>query len=137
MCLDFFDSPPFSNRKKQLVCWFPALGRAGTWAGRHRDIFPYTEHVGPVLYKVQEGGLQNGHDESGSNHSRLSHACLFEEQFLTEGKLYFRKMKPLILSQPDMSSWRLGEPVDCLQAFVRRVGLFHEQGADPGGYGRP
>lgn len=34
-----------------------------------------------------------------------------EERFLTDGKLDFRKMKPLILSQPDTSYWRLGEPV--------------------------
>jgi flavin reductase (DIM6/NTAB) family NADH-FMN oxidoreductase RutF len=34
-----------------------------------------------------------------------------EERFLTGGKLDFRKMKPLILSQPDTSYWRLGEPV--------------------------
>ena len=34
-----------------------------------------------------------------------------EERFLTDGKLDFRKMKPLILSQPDTSYWRLGEQV--------------------------
>jgi flavin reductase (DIM6/NTAB) family NADH-FMN oxidoreductase RutF len=34
-----------------------------------------------------------------------------EEKFLTDGKLDFRKMKPLILSQPDTSYWRLGEPI--------------------------
>jgi flavin reductase (DIM6/NTAB) family NADH-FMN oxidoreductase RutF len=34
-----------------------------------------------------------------------------EESFLTDGKLDFRKMKPLILSQPDTSYWKLGEPV--------------------------
>jgi flavin reductase (DIM6/NTAB) family NADH-FMN oxidoreductase RutF len=34
-----------------------------------------------------------------------------EERFLTDGKMDFRKMKPLILSQPDTSYWRLGEPV--------------------------
>ena len=34
-----------------------------------------------------------------------------EESFLTDGKLDFKKMKPLILSQPDTSYWRLGEPV--------------------------
>jgi flavin reductase (DIM6/NTAB) family NADH-FMN oxidoreductase RutF len=33
-----------------------------------------------------------------------------EERFLSEGKLDFEKMKPLILSQPDTSYWRLGEP---------------------------
>ena len=34
-----------------------------------------------------------------------------EERFLTDGKLDFRKMKPLILSQQDTSYWSLGEPV--------------------------
>ena len=34
-----------------------------------------------------------------------------EEGFLTDGKLDFRKMKPLILSQPDTAYWCLGEPV--------------------------
>jgi flavin reductase (DIM6/NTAB) family NADH-FMN oxidoreductase RutF len=34
-----------------------------------------------------------------------------EERFLTNGKLDFKKMKPLILSQPDTSYWRLGEQV--------------------------
>ena len=34
-----------------------------------------------------------------------------EERFLTDGKLDFRKMKPLILSQPDTSYWGLGEQV--------------------------
>jgi flavin reductase (DIM6/NTAB) family NADH-FMN oxidoreductase RutF len=34
-----------------------------------------------------------------------------EEKFLTDGKLDFRKMKPLILSQPDTSYWSLGEPI--------------------------
>jgi flavin reductase (DIM6/NTAB) family NADH-FMN oxidoreductase RutF len=34
-----------------------------------------------------------------------------EERFLTDGKLDFKKMKPLILSQPDTAYWRLGEPV--------------------------
>ena len=33
-----------------------------------------------------------------------------EERFLTDGKLDFKKMKPLILSQPDTSYWRLKEP---------------------------
>ena len=33
-----------------------------------------------------------------------------EERFLSDGKLDFTKMKPLILSQPDTSYWRLGEP---------------------------
>ena len=34
-----------------------------------------------------------------------------EERFLTDGKLDFKKMKPLILSQTDTSYWRLGEQV--------------------------
>jgi flavin reductase (DIM6/NTAB) family NADH-FMN oxidoreductase RutF len=34
-----------------------------------------------------------------------------EGRFLTDGKLDFRKTKPLILSQPDTSYWGLGEPV--------------------------
>jgi len=34
-----------------------------------------------------------------------------EERFLTDGKMDFRKIKPLILSQPDTSYWSLGEPV--------------------------
>ena len=34
-----------------------------------------------------------------------------EEKFLTDGKMDFKKMKPLILSQPDTSYWSLGEPV--------------------------
>ena len=34
-----------------------------------------------------------------------------EEIFLTDGKLDFNKMNPLVLSQQDTSYWRLGEPV--------------------------
>ena len=34
-----------------------------------------------------------------------------EKRFLTNGKLDFRKMEPLILSQPDTSYWSLGEPL--------------------------
>jgi len=34
-----------------------------------------------------------------------------EEKFMTDGKLDFRKMKPLILSQPNTSYWRLGKQV--------------------------
>ncbi len=34
-----------------------------------------------------------------------------EERFLTDGKLDLRKMKPLILSQPDTSYWSLWEPI--------------------------
>ena len=33
-----------------------------------------------------------------------------EERFLSDGKCDFEKMKPLILSQPDTTYWRLGEP---------------------------
>jgi flavin reductase (DIM6/NTAB) family NADH-FMN oxidoreductase RutF len=34
-----------------------------------------------------------------------------EERFMTDGKSDFKKIKPLILSQPDTSYWRLGEPL--------------------------
>jgi flavin reductase (DIM6/NTAB) family NADH-FMN oxidoreductase RutF len=34
-----------------------------------------------------------------------------EDRFLTDGKLDFGKMKPLILSQPDTSYWSVGDPV--------------------------
>jgi flavin reductase (DIM6/NTAB) family NADH-FMN oxidoreductase RutF len=34
-----------------------------------------------------------------------------EERFLTEGKLDLRKMQPLILSQPDTTYLRIGDPV--------------------------
>ncbi len=34
-----------------------------------------------------------------------------EGQFLTDGKLDFKKMRPLVLSHPDPSYWSLGEPV--------------------------
>jgi flavin reductase (DIM6/NTAB) family NADH-FMN oxidoreductase RutF len=34
-----------------------------------------------------------------------------EERFLTGGKMDFKKMKPLILSQPDTSYWGLGKPL--------------------------
>lgn len=34
-----------------------------------------------------------------------------EERFLTEGKLDFQKMKPLILSQANTTYWGLGEPL--------------------------
>jgi hypothetical protein len=30
---------------------------------------------------------------------------------VTEGAVDFKKMKPMILSQPDMSYWGLGEPL--------------------------
>jgi flavin reductase (DIM6/NTAB) family NADH-FMN oxidoreductase RutF len=50
---------------------------------------------------------------SGSNEMFIGEivGIYTEEGFLTDGKLDFRKMKPLILSQPDTSYWRLGEPV--------------------------
>jgi flavin reductase (DIM6/NTAB) family NADH-FMN oxidoreductase RutF len=38
-------------------------------------------------------------------------ATYTEERFMTDGKLDFKKMKPFILSQPDTSYWRLGEPM--------------------------
>jgi flavin reductase (DIM6/NTAB) family NADH-FMN oxidoreductase RutF len=34
-----------------------------------------------------------------------------EDRFLTEGKLDFQKMRPLILSQPDTGYWNLGEKI--------------------------
>ena len=34
-----------------------------------------------------------------------------EDRYLTEGKLDFQKMKPLILSQPDTGYWNLGEKI--------------------------
>ncbi len=34
-----------------------------------------------------------------------------EDRFLTEGRLDFAKMKPLVLSQPDTAYWGLGGPV--------------------------
>ena len=51
--------------------------------------------------------------ESGSNEIFIGDivGTYTEEQYLTDGQLDFKKMKPLILSQPDTSYWRLGEPV--------------------------
>jgi flavin reductase (DIM6/NTAB) family NADH-FMN oxidoreductase RutF len=51
--------------------------------------------------------------ESGANEIFIGEivGAYTEEGFLTDGKLDFRKMKPLILSQPDTSYWRLGEQV--------------------------
>ena len=51
--------------------------------------------------------------ESGSNEIFIGEiiATYTEEKFLTDGKLDFKKMKPLILSQPDTSYWSLGEQV--------------------------
>jgi flavin reductase (DIM6/NTAB) family NADH-FMN oxidoreductase RutF len=51
--------------------------------------------------------------ESGPNEIYIGEiiGTYTEDKFLTDGKLDFRKMKPLILSQPDTSYWRLGEQV--------------------------
>jgi flavin reductase (DIM6/NTAB) family NADH-FMN oxidoreductase RutF len=51
--------------------------------------------------------------ESGQNEIFIGEivGTYTEKKFLTDGKLDFRKMKPLILSQPDTSYWRLGEQV--------------------------
>jgi flavin reductase (DIM6/NTAB) family NADH-FMN oxidoreductase RutF len=51
--------------------------------------------------------------ESGLNEIFIGEimATYTEERFLTEGKLDFGKMKPLILSQPDTTYLRLGEPL--------------------------
>jgi flavin reductase (DIM6/NTAB) family NADH-FMN oxidoreductase RutF len=51
--------------------------------------------------------------ESGPNEIYIGEiiGTYTEDRFLTDGKLDFRKMKPLILSQPDTSYWRLGEQV--------------------------
>jgi flavin reductase (DIM6/NTAB) family NADH-FMN oxidoreductase RutF len=51
--------------------------------------------------------------ESGSNEIFIGEiiGIYTEERFLTDGKLDFRKTKPLILSQPDTSYWSLREPV--------------------------
>lgn len=37
--------------------------------------------------------------------------CYTEERFLSEGKPDFKKMRPLILSQPDTTYWSLGQPI--------------------------
>jgi flavin reductase (DIM6/NTAB) family NADH-FMN oxidoreductase RutF len=51
--------------------------------------------------------------DSGSNEIFIGEivGTYTEERFLTDGKLDFSKIKPLILSQPDTSYWRLGEQV--------------------------
>jgi flavin reductase (DIM6/NTAB) family NADH-FMN oxidoreductase RutF len=51
--------------------------------------------------------------ESGSNEIFIGEiiGTYTDERFLTDGNLDFRKMRPLILSQPDTAYWRLGEPV--------------------------
>ncbi len=51
--------------------------------------------------------------ESGSNEIFIGDivGTYTEQRYLTDGQLDFKKMKPLILSQPDTSYWRLGEPV--------------------------
>ncbi len=50
--------------------------------------------------------------ESGKNEIFIGEiiGTYTEERFMTDGKLDFAKMKPLSLSQPDTSYWRLGEP---------------------------
>jgi hypothetical protein len=66
------------------------------------------EHAGSVLHKVQEGGLQNRRDESWSNHTRLYHTCLLEEEFLTEGKLDLQKnegIDPLTAGHELLATW--------------------------------
>ena len=37
-------------------------------------------------------------------------ATYTKEEYLSDGKLDFVKMKPMMLSQPDTTYWRLGEP---------------------------
>ena len=51
--------------------------------------------------------------ESGSNEIFIGDivGTYTEERFLTDGKMDFKKMKPLILSQPDTSYWNLGQQV--------------------------
>ena len=51
--------------------------------------------------------------ESGSDEIFIGEirGTFTEETFMTDGKLDFGKMKPLILSQPDASYWGLGRPV--------------------------
>lgn len=51
--------------------------------------------------------------ESGANEIFIGDiiGTYTEEKYLTEGKPDFSKMKPLILSQPDTSYWRLGDRV--------------------------
>jgi flavin reductase (DIM6/NTAB) family NADH-FMN oxidoreductase RutF len=51
--------------------------------------------------------------ESGSNEIFIGDivGTYTEERFLTDGKMDFKKMKPLVLSQPDTSYWNLGQQV--------------------------
>jgi len=49
-----------------------------------------------------------------------------EQRFLSDGKLDFKKMKPLILSQPDTSYWRLGEPLAKAWSIGKRYKARHE-----------
>ena len=53
-----------------------------------------------------------------------------EERFLTGGKMDFRKMRPLILSQPDTSYWCLGEPVAKAWNIGKRYKAIRENTAD-------
>jgi flavin reductase (DIM6/NTAB) family NADH-FMN oxidoreductase RutF len=50
-----------------------------------------------------------------------------EQRFLTDGKLDFRKMKPLILSQPDSSYWSLGEPVAKAWSIGKKYKAEHQE----------
>lgn len=51
--------------------------------------------------------------ESGANEIFIGDivGTYTEDQYLSNGKLDFKKMKPFILSQPDTSYWRLGDSV--------------------------
>jgi flavin reductase (DIM6/NTAB) family NADH-FMN oxidoreductase RutF len=51
--------------------------------------------------------------ESGANEIFIGDiiGVYTEDQYLSDGKLDFSKMNPLILSQPDTSYWRLGDRV--------------------------
>ena len=48
-----------------------------------------------------------------------------KEEYLSEGKLDFHKMKPIILSQPDTTYWRLGE------SFAKAWSVGKKYGTDP------
>jgi len=51
--------------------------------------------------------------ESGANELYIGDivGVYTEERYLTDGRLDFSKMKPLVLSQPDTAYWGLGAPV--------------------------
>ncbi len=50
-----------------------------------------------------------------------------EEKFLTDGKMDFKKMKPLILSQPDSTYWSLGESVARAWSIGKKYKAKHNQ----------